>query len=737
MKNKKIVVCLLIAIMVLGFTLTALVGCKDWKEVSYEEMVDFLNTAVENTVADKNINDLKLGALLTVDTSYGDSQKKYTIDIAADVSLKDNSDKNSASLIIRDETDNKNVISLYYDESSATEKVPAPVYMQLGDGDKTRKLVLNGVTIKDVLKKNNAYMSDDNAGAIGDAVSGGISSLFDTLGAATEFDIFKTQVYKKGTAYRLEINLGDVLKGETISNLLNDLGDAVDNIIDATGLDIDLKNLGAILPNLVLGINVNVSSKKAENATITGISADLFCPAKDVVINKTDDRGALLDLKIAKDFSAKANIDLKFGDDVEVKKVNRDGYTNSVSQFIGAINLSANGTFELKNDITGISLFDILNINVPADTYNLEFAIHIDPSVLVDLDFTKIHCTSHAIDTAIDAVNKALNYLNIKITTKTGENFLQIELSKNQNNNVCVSELNLKALGLDPNSGWGSLVERISKAKLEIKTIWNLVLGLGIKIPNTVDDGYVLESATNGNYKYRVDTEHGYVDKDNDGNPDKQEDGRFATTEEYDNWTWLPVHKSTLTGYVEKDGKWVVDTEHGYQDNNDDGMVDREPNGEFSCNRNYKNHDGKLIPKAEWDALPDDVKNPPKEEAPAIPTEVRDLLDNLGIVAKDGQLKISLSGMGFKLSEDAEKNNAFLSATLTLDKTGITIDANVEGLDNIKTEVDGMVQNPENPDDPTDLIPGKVWESIGLPEDIGVGIKIKFSDIKYGNAGKK
>ena len=117
--------------------------------------------------------------------------------------------------------------------------------------------------------------------------------------------------------------------------------------------------------------------------------------------------------------------------------------------------------------------------------------------------------------------------------------------------------------------------------------------------------------------------------------PDKQEDGRFATTEEYDNWTGIPVLKSTLTaGYVEKDGKWVVDTEHGYQDNNDDGMVDREANGEFSCNRNYKNYNGKLITKAEWDALSEEEKNPPKEEAPAIPTEVRDLLDNLAIVAK-------------------------------------------------------------------------------------------------------
>ncbi len=733
MKNKKIVVCLLIAIMVLGFTLTALVGCKDWKEVSYEEMVDFLNAAVENTVADKNINDLKLGALLTVDTSYGDSKKKYTIDIAADVSLKENSDKNSASLIIRDETVNKNVISLYYDEATASANAPAAVYMQMGDGDTAKKFILNGVNIKDVLSKNNAYMSDTNAGEIGDAVSGGIASLFDTLGAATEFDIFKTQVYKKGTAYRLEINLGDVLQGETISNLLNDLGGAVDNIIEATGLEIDLQNLSAILPNIVLGINVNVSSKKAEKATITGISADLFCPAKDIVINKTDKRGALLDLKIANDFSAKASIDLKFGDDVNVIKLqNYDGYQT----FIGAINLSAKGTFELKTDIKDISLFNLLNINMPKDTYNLEFAIHADPSKLVDLDFTGIHCLPHAIDTAIDAVNAALNYLNVKITTKDGKDFLQIELEKNAGGNLVIGNVNLSALGLDPTSGLGSLVSRLKG--MGLKAAWTAISGLNLfQIPLNVDPGYKLVSSTNGKYVYAVDTEHGYVDEDNDGNPDKQEDGRFATTEEYDNWTGIPVLKSTLTaGYVEKDGKWVVDTEHGYQDNNDDGMVDREANGEFSCNRNYKNYNGKLITKAEWDALSEEEKNPPKEEAPAIPTEVRDLLDNLAIVAKDGQLKISLSGMGFKLDKELEKNNVFLSATLTLDKTGITVDANVKGLENVKTEVDGMVQNPENPDDPTDLIPGKEWESIGLPEDIGVGIQIKFSDIKYGTVGK-
>ncbi|MDE7336934.1 MAG: hypothetical protein K2N32_02340, partial [Clostridia bacterium] len=253
-------------------------------------------------------------------------------------------------------------------------------------------------------------------------------------------------------------------------------------------------------------------------------------------------------------------------------------------------------------------------------------------------------------------------------------------------------------------------------------------------IPTNLDDGYVFKDPAQG-YKggYRVDTEHGYVDKDGDGNPDKQEDGRFATTSEYDNWTGKPVSKVGLTGYVEKDGKWVVDIENGYQDNNNDGMVDRSDNGEYRSNRNYKNYKGQLITKEEWDALPDEEKNPTVEDTPAIPTAVRDLLDNLSIVAEKGKLSITLNGMGFKLSKDAKENNVFLSATLGLDNAGITVDATVKGLDNIKTEVDGKVPDPENEGQ---MIDGKVWESIGLPEELGVGINIKFSDIKYGNAGK-
>ncbi|MDE5616925.1 MAG: hypothetical protein K2I78_03975, partial [Clostridia bacterium] len=406
-----------------------------------------------------------------------------------------------------------------------------------------------------------------------------------------------------------------------------------------------------------------------------------------------------------------------------------DGYSN----YIGAINLSATGTFELKNDVTNISLFDLLNINMPADTYNLEFAIHVDPSKLVDLDFTNIHCLPHAIDVAIDAVNDALNYLNIKITTKSGDEFLQVELTKNQRQNVVVGNINLSALGLDSSTGLGSLVGRLKG--MELKSVWTALSGLNLfSIPTNLDDGYVFKDPAQG-YKggYRVDTEHGYVDKDGDGNPDKQEDGRFATTSEYDNWTGKPVSKVGLTGYVEKDGKWVVDIEHGYQDNNGDGMVDRSDNGEYRSNRNYKNYKGQLITKEEWDALPDEEKNPTVEDTPAIPTAVRDLLDNLSIVAEKGKLSITLNGMGFKLSKDAKENNVFLSATLGLDNAGITVDATVKGLDNIKTEVDGKVPDPENEGQ---MIDGKVWESIGLPEELGVGINIKFSDIKYGNAGK-
>ncbi|MDE5990579.1 MAG: hypothetical protein K2H36_03225, partial [Clostridia bacterium] len=476
---------------------------------------------------------------------------------------------------------------------------------------------------------------------------------------------------------------------------------------------------------LALGSNINVSSKTAAEAVITGITADLSCPAKNIEINKKEGKGTLLKLNIANDFTATANIDLKFGD--AVTPVFPADYA-SYPAGIGAINLSAKGSLTLEQGIENVSLFGLLNINIPADTYNLEFAIAADPAKLVNLDFTGIHSLPHAIDKAIEAVNTALDYLNIKITTKDGADFLQVELSK-KNNNLVVSALKIDALGLNLEElGLGGL----TSGNMAISTVWNTLSGSIIKLPANLDPGYVYANGTDYKGGYAVDTANGYVDANDDGEPDRDKDGNLVVGADFELYKGVPTPKAAC-GYVKDEaGNWKVDTEHGYRANTN-GTVRFDSNGDFAVASGYVLYKGRPMLKADYDALPDEDKE--EQSSELIPSTVKDIIDGLSIVAENGKISVTLGNIGFKLGE-SETKELFLSATLGLDKTGININAEIKGLDKVKVEVDGKVQNPENPDDPNDLIDGKVWESLGLPELLNALVNIKFTDISYGTAGK-
>ena len=728
MKNKKIVVFLLIAVMVLGFTLTALVGCKDWKDVSYDDMTEFLNTAVENTAKDKNLNNMNLGALMTIDTTYGESKKTYTIDFNATLALEtSNSTANQVSLEIKDATNNKNVVSAYYHEND-----PA-VYMLLG----ATKYKLNAFSVKKILEKNNENISTEEGEEIANAVTSGISDMFDTLNIIAGMDGVKTQVSKKGTTYRLSLNVGNLLNGLLNNDDDTAMAELVGKIVGDLGLDVDAKNLGAVLPALELGINVNVSSKKAEEAVITSISADLSCPSKDVKIEKKNSKGTLLQLNIAKDFSAKATIDLKFGSDVT--PVFPQDYA-SYPAAIGAINLTAKGSFEIKQGIENVAIkvagMDLLNINIPADTYNLEIGISADPAKLVEMDFTGIHCLPHAIDKAIEALNGALDYLNLKITTKAGADFLQIELSKN-NGNLVVSAIKLDALGLDlAKMGLGN----ITSGNMAVKTVWESLSGNVIKPPANLDPGYAFVNESQG-YKggYKVDTDNGYVDADNDGNPDKDKNGNYVTKEGYTLYKGYPI-KMEDCGYTKnEDGKWVVNTDAGYvKTSRNSETVKFDNNGDFAVAEGWtlyqrkdakgNNIDPRPIPhndltEDELKAIADAKKE--QDEAGLIPDTVKDLIDGLSIVASNGKISVTLGGMKFVLDDKAtEKKYITLSASLSVDKSGLNVSATIEGLNEVKIE------------DGTDDQGNKQWTSLGLPEKLEALINIKLSDIKYGNAGK-
>ena len=818
MKNKKIVVCLLIAVMVLGFTLTALVGCSGYKNIKSdksEDHLDFLAQAVENTAENKNLNNLKLGASLNIETNSGKSKKNYSIDFGAALALAESSaGKNQATLEIKDVTDkknSKNLISAYYFEETSKD-----VYLRLGDDTRFK---LNGVKVRDVLKKNNAFLGDTASKEIADSVVEGVSDVVGYLNMIAQFDGAKVQVARNGKAYRLSVNLGKLLNG-----LINDESDEtiktmIETYLPALGLDLKAEDLASVLPALALNIDIKLSSKK-NDAVITGLAADLSCDKANVTINKKDSKGALLELVIANDLKVKANLDFKFGEDVTFGEDIWEQYPAGM----GAINLSASGTFEIKNNIENVNILNgMLDINIPADTYNLKIELKADPAKLVDMDFTGIHCMPHAVSEVINALDVALDLLNLEITKKDGSAFLQLKLEKKASadgtDHVAITALKLDAI-LGENPGLiGMIVDSLANEEMTLPEVWEMILGFGVFNQNDtkVDEGYVFGAGTNfaeNTYVYAVDTAAGYVDANGDGEPDKDENGNFVVSKDFvlvngrpsskwengytkdsaGNWIvdvengfvdeknnesgkkgepdgipdvdskgnfvvgddfvlfqgtlkseeikdgktvvsyqkmtrGLPLAKE-YAGYKKNDeGKWVVDTENGYVKESDKKeIVAFDTNGNFSVAKDFK-----LVPIAgEYEMLLRPVKEADltdaqkeyvkaQEEAanaPVIPEVVTNIIDALSIKVKNGEVSIAVAGLSFnynedafKKGEDAELRAITLGANISLNKTGITISADLGGKLN-QVEING--------------------EPLGLPEKLSVVITINFSNIKYG-----
>lgn len=686
MKNKKIVVCLLIAVMVLGFTLTALVGCKEYKDVKFDDWMDFVSQAVENTAADKNLNNMNLATSIAVDTKYGDAQHTYTVDLAASLALDtEKTNTNAASLVIKD--GDKNVVSAYYDEATTKQYV----FLHLGDGNDAKKFRVNGVLVKETLKKNNKSVSDDEADAINEAVVDGIDGLKGTLGILAGLDGVKMQKSKNGLAYRLEIQASKLLEGFTKDETS---ADAIDGIIDMVGtqagIDLTIENLTSILDGIVIGLNINVDGKKAETAKITGVSADLTCPSKDAKINRKVG-GTLLQLKLDKDFSANVKMDFFF----EENKVQRVDNPNNYTALGGAINLSASGTLTLDNDVKGaikVNGSDMFHLDIEKGAYTLNLAIAADPAALVECNFTGIHSTKHAIDTAIDALNKAVERLKIEIKKADGSDFLKIDLVK-QNGALTLTEVNVAALGMS------SSVNSLLSSGFTISGVFNLLDTLGVKITDTLDAGYVY---TNGkDYKDGYSIAPGYVDADKNGAPDKDGDGNYVLeSADYELHHGLPTYKANC-GYVKDGDTWKVDTEHGYKAT-DKGTVEKDKDGNFVCADGYVLHNDKPMLKADYDALPDSEK-PKTETEDEVKLTLTDVMNKLSIlIGVDGNiLKATLGEL--KLNKDLTIG----SAGVTVNSTGVDVDATINGLNKLLA---------------------------ALPESLGIKVNIKLSDFQYGNA---
>ncbi|MDE6189333.1 MAG: hypothetical protein K2G37_03505 [Clostridia bacterium] len=676
MKNKKIVVCLVIAVMVLGFVLTALVGCKNYKEVSVKEMMDFLVKAVENTAKDNRLNNMELATSISLDTTYGSSKKSYTIDLAAQLALKtDDDNKNAASLVIKD-GDGKNVFSAFYDEKN----IGASVYLQIGES----RFAVPAVLVKEVLKKNNASVSNDESDAITETIVDGIDGLTSTLqliGGGDGMGIIKTLVSKDGKSYRIEISLEEIFNGDTWKQILQ-YAEGIQEVINDMGIALDINNIGNILPELVLGLNVNVTSKKAEEAKISGITADLSCPKKTVEVKRTDG-GSLLTLKIAEDFTANVGVQFFFN---QGKVQTATGFTQANTTVLGgAINFTASGTLTLENEVKGeIKAGPVtLNLNIPADTYKLLIEADINPAALVTKDFTNIHSTQHAIDVAIDALNDAVNYLNLQITTSEGDDFLQIKLI--QTNSGLALAGNLTAVLPSINN--------MIKDGYAITDILTLLSSIGVNIPDNLDTGYAYADPAKG-WKGGYVIAPGFVDEDENGSPDKDKNGNYVCAEGYVLVFGVPCPIETAPGYVLSGDKYVVDTANGYVDANNDGTPDLDKDGNYVCAEGYALYKGLPTLKA-------DIPTTDDKEEDKTSLTVADVLKNLAVVI-DGSISATLKNI-------AINKNLSLEANLGVNSTEINVNATLSGLN-------------------------KMLE--GLPESLGVKVNIKLSDFHYGTANR-
>lgn len=735
MKNKKIVVFLLIAIMVLGFSLTALVGCKDWKEQEIDSMFETLVQIAENTCESKRLNNMELGASIVVDTTYGESSKKYTVDLAAKLALNaDDPNKNSASLTITDNTLNKNVLSLYYDEAVADY-----VYMSLGED---AHFGLKAVKVKEVLKNKNASVTDDQADGIKDDIVDGLGNAGDIISMIKSFDILDAKISKNKLTYRIETSIGKIFGGEAINQILDMIGENVQTMINNYGIAIDLKTLNTVLPDLAIGINVNTSNKKPEKAVITGLSADLSCPKKDVVIKNTAG-GTLLQIDVAKDFKANVKADLFFNPDTSrVKSIP----TDKTYVFIGAANFVANGTFELNKDINLELNFGSISMSpkIPGGTYNIELALHADPSVLANIDFES-HSVYKTFEILSEVLHKAVRYLKIDIK-KDGAttSFLKIELSQVAGK-LNITDLNVGALGL-PLSITGAL-------KGSIDNVITMIKGF---VKDSVDVGYVYGPNTaDGKLTFKVDTENGFID-DGTGHLKYQKNGLLEVGKDYTPFIKdgkLIKKGEEGSGYIKNaDGTFSVDTANGYVEDKKTKELAFDDKGNLKVQTGFKLYNGRPITEEEYDKLAEEDKLKEEEAAAAATKTISDIIKSLSVIINSNGVSANLNEYAVKVGEEYKLKDDANAVVIKNDGKYYVVTGEGDNYTETEVEADKVTVTEKeikigggltlNKDGVTVTVSAKQLDMVnsstisGLPQE-EVLITIKLTDIKYGTAPGK
>lgn len=475
MKNKKIIVALLVVVMVLSMAAVCLTACDekgDWDDIEAEALAAMMDNAINNLApTDALLNNTEIAANLDVKATYGESTKNYGIAFAVKLGLnKADDNTNAFSLVVTDKADNSVAFGAYYDESLSS-KYNDKVYLQGPGGN----LALQAVKVKDVIKDQNADISDSWCEEAQGTVLDALSEYFSGIIIQTVGGLGDTKISKDGKVARLELPLTSLLQDKSstgLGGLLESVGSPmVDPYLEKLGIDLKVAQLVDILPKLTVALQFTFEGSGVDT-TLKNIQAELSCGAKNVKINKTNNKGTLLELDIAKDFSATVSADFFVAPSTSMVKLAPTSVYEA--KVVNALNFTLKGEVNFDKDIK--ASVGPLNLNIPNGDYNVTLAIDADPTALIGMTFpadkvvdgVTVKPTTQEILTCVgDVLEEAVDYMLIDIKSKTAsetdKSLLKLELSRAAAGApLKVSATELGALGMDVNISGLTIADAIS-----------------------------------------------------------------------------------------------------------------------------------------------------------------------------------------------------------------------------------------------------------------------------------
>ena len=474
MKNKKIIVALLVVVMVLSMAAVCLTACdkSEWDDIEAEALAAMMDNAINNLApTDALLNNTEIAANLDVKATYGESTKNYGIAFAVKLGLnKADDNTNAFSLVVTDKADNSVAFGAYYDESLG-KNYNDKVYLQGPGGN----LALQAVRVKDVIKDQNADISDSWCEEAQGTVLDALSEYFSGIIIQTVGGLGDTKISKDGKVARLELPLTTLLQDKSstgLGGLLESVGSPmVDPYLEKLGIDLKVAQLVDILPKLTVALQFTFEGSGVDT-TLKNIQAELSCGAKNVKINKTNNKGTLLELDIAKDFSATVSADFFVAPSTSMVKLAPTSVYEA--KVVNALNFTLKGEVNFDKDIK--ASVGPLNLNIPSGDYNVTLAIDADPTALIGMTFpadkvvdgVTVKPTTEEILTCVgDVLEEAVDYMLIDIKSKTASatdnSLLKLELSRAAAGApLKVSATELGALGMNVNIAGLPIADAIS-----------------------------------------------------------------------------------------------------------------------------------------------------------------------------------------------------------------------------------------------------------------------------------